>query len=869
MQLLERDEALAAITGRVTHVDEHGAVVLVSGEAGIGKTTLLRAVVDRLSAGTRLLSGACDDLSVARPLGPFLDMAAQAPRLGDQLAAAPGGAASAILAELRRDSPTVCIIEDAHWADEATIDVLTQLVRRLTGTRLVVLVSFRDDELGSDHPLRRALAAVPGDRALRVSLQPLSLDAARQLAGGSMTDRGVATLHAATSGNPFFLTEALAAGGEETPASVRDAVLTRLARLSSAGRAVAEVVSVFPSRAELTLVERCATDDINVGLSDAEATGLLVVDHRFVAFRHELARRAVEESIPTARRIELNRQVLNALIDADINSSARLAHHAWQVDDADTFLQHAIPAAQDAARRGAHREAGELLHRASQFAGHLPVADHAALLDTLAEEAFHTGQGPRALEASLAAVALRRELGDPYATSSTLRWQARIRWLLRDGTAADAAAEEAVTLVTGLPPSRELAMGLSVRSQLAMLKHRLDAAIAWGNEAITIASELGDLRTLAHAKTNVGTAVAHRDDLEAGIALLEEAVALGRQCHADDEICRALVNLTYTALESYDYPRARAALTRGLSESLDRGMDGYTAYLSATRARLDLYSGDWDAAIQTAQELVSNADVGDTVDQIPALCVLGTIAVRRGDVERGRALLDQAWVLAQQTGELQRIAPIALGRAELAWLSGDLDGVASVTDEAYEMALGLDARGTELGELALWRFRAGAVDAAPAGSATMFALEIGGDPDAAAAEWESLGRPYDRALALMAAGHRDALVTAIEILHALGAAPAARIARERLRALGVGPVPRGPRAATRENRAGLTGRQMDVLRLLAAGLTNPQIAAELVLSPKTVEHHVAAVLAKLGARSRAEAIAQARDMGVLTTETSG
>ena len=306
--LLEREDALSTLEAAFgAVVAGHGGVALVSGEAGIGKTSLVRAFVARERRATRVLAGACDDLAVPRPLGPFLDIARELPGLAVELGQGGVDAARLVLDALGGSGSTICIVEDAHWADEATIDVLTYVARRVESVPALLVVSFRDDEVGPDHPLRRALAATPAGRTHRLELERLSVEAVALLAG---TEVDATALRAITGGNPLFVREALASGPGRTPASVRDAVLARAARLSDAARAVAELVSVFPARPSLPLLEESAesAESLHAGLSECERGGLLAVEHDLVGFRHELARWAVEESLAGPRRRDLNRR---------------------------------------------------------------------------------------------------------------------------------------------------------------------------------------------------------------------------------------------------------------------------------------------------------------------------------------------------------------------------------------------------------------------------------------------------------------------------------------------------------------------------------------------------------------------------------
>ncbi len=862
MRLLEREAALADLTAALDEARAGaGAVAMVSGEAGVGKTTLLRAFAAQADAA-RTLIGGCDDLAVPRALGPFLEIADQVPRLLRRLEEEPVGAPRAMFDELRRDGPTLCVVEDAHWADEATLDVITHLARRMEDLPALLVISFRDDEVAPDHPLRRALAAAPTARARRITLAPLSAAAVGALAGPGVD---AASLHAVTGGNPFFVTEALSAGDGPTPPSVRDAVLSRLARLGPDGREAAELVSVVPAQTERWLVDECL-GPADAALADCEERGLLVIDGPVARFRHELARRAVEETLSGGRRAALNRAVLGALGRRGA-SAARLAHHAWQADDADSLVRHGIAAGREAAAARSHREAVDLLARVAEHDTMMGDEERAGVLELLSEEAYHSGHLEQSLAARQEALELRRDLGDPLATGATLRWLSRIRWLARDRAGAEMAADEAIVLLEECPPGRELAMALSNRAQLAMLAQRDDEAIPWGERAIALADELGDVETLVHAQINLGTALLQASlgdealgDAVRGQALLEESATRAIETGLDEHACRALVNSAWMAKDAARYADARLTTERGLAFAREREQFVFEEYMLALNALIDLATGDWAAAEATAAGLVSSPTLRQTVVRIPALEVLGLIHARRGEPD-ATELLDDAWRFAESTQELQRIRPIACARGEVAWLADDPDAVDAATRDAYELALDV-GNGRDIGELALWRHRAGVLDEVPQGCLDPFALEMAGNPRAAAAAWRDLGATYGQALALMQAADADSLLEAVALLDGLGATAVAALARDLARRTGATRVPRGPRASTRENPVGLTGRQMQVLGLVAQGLSNGQIAERLVVSPKTVEHHVAAVLDKLGAGNRGEAVTAARKLGV-------
>ena len=327
-----------------------------------------------------------------------------------------------------------------------------------------------------------------------------------------------------------------------------------------------------------------------------------------------------------------------------------------------------------------------------------------------------------------------------------------------------------------------------------------------------------------------------------------------------DHAARALVNLTTaTLLRQPGDPRAGRDLERGLAFAREHDLAGYEQYLLGVRANLRLLHGAWPASEGDAR---ASLQLGEQfgVSLCPALVALGQLQSRRGDPEAG-ATLEEAWRRAVKTGELQRLAPAAAARAEHAWLTGDLERTAAIAAETHALAV---ARGDVWahGQLAFWLWRADALAEPPHGAPTPHARSIAGDWRGAAAQWDALGFPYEAADARSEGDDEAALLDALATFDRLGAAAPARRLRRRLRADGMRRVPRGPRPASRAAPAGLTPRQLDVLRQLAAGATNAEIAERLVIAPKTADHHVSAVLSKLGVHSRREAAAAAARLGI-------
>jgi DNA-binding CsgD family transcriptional regulator len=876
MRILERDPFLnelgellaAAMAGA-------GSVALVSGEAGIGKTTIVDAFeVHATEAGARSLRGSCDALHTPRPLGPLLDIARA---VGGRLRAlAENGTDreqlfATLLDELSRPAvPTLIIFEDVHWADEATLDLLKFLGRRIGQTSALMVVTFRDDALPPEHPLRGVLADLPRKAVRRFTLPRLSEAAVEELAREA--GRPATGLYTLTSGNPFFVTEVLA-GAAGVPASVRDAVFARAARLDGAARAVLDAVSLVPGRMERWLLDTLV-GSATAAIEACLAAGVLEAHGRELGFRHELARRAWESAVDGERARGLHGRVLAELraraggeeaggeeramvAPPVVVSVARLVHHAARADDPATLLHLAPRAAREAVRLGAHREAVAHYETALACAADLPPGERAELLEAYAIQCYLTGAGDRAVAALEEALAIRRELGDRRRQSENLRWLARLAWFRGEEAAVRRHAREAIDVVEAEGPSPELAMAYSTLSQMRMCAEDTQAAIEWGERALELARVLDHEDTLMHALINVGSARLLRGDA-AGRAELERALRLALERGTYDHAARALVNLAEIAVDWRDVERAEDYLEEAIRFCTDHDLDPYALCVIGARATFRLLRGDWPAAIEDAERVLRHPRV-PPVDRIPALVTLAIIRARRGDPSVW-PLLDEARELAEPTGELHRIGIVAAARAEAGWLDGRLRDAAAEALPAYELARARE-NPWALGELGTWLWRAGESlpEEISAACAEPYALEIGGDARRAAAAWEGLGFPFERALALSRGEDIANAQEALRILHELGARRAAEVVAGELRARGVRRLPRGPHPGTRRNPANLTRRQLGVLALVAEGLTNAEIAERLFLAPKTVEHHVSAILTKLDARTRVEAAVRARE----------
>lgn len=859
-RVLERDDELAELAGAARRAATGaGSVVLVSGEAGIGKSSLVAALQDALPEA-RLLTGRCDDLATPRVLGPLRDLSGT---VGADLARAlrSPGERDALFAALYDEldwtgHATVLTVEDVHWADEATLDLLRWLGRRAADLPAVLVLTYRDDELDGGHPLRRLLAALATARSvIRLPLGPLSSDAVRSLAGPSRADAVLAV----TGGNPFLVHEVLASPNGDPPGavppSVVDLVLARMYRIDPDSRDAVERLSVITSTVDRPLVDALVPGGL-AALASAEEHGLLLVEPRRVGFRHELTRRAVVDALPAARRTTLNAAALAVLAQRPDHDPAQLVHHALEAGDAAAVVRHGPAAAAAAVTGRAHRQAADHLRAVLAHRDELDLPELADLLEASARACYTVGDRERsALADQDEAVRIRRGLGDRVALGSSLRALSRIAWWVGDRHRAEEAAAEAVDVLSGTEDRRELALALSNVSQLAMLAERMTEARENAERAIELAREVDDRAVLAHALNNLGTARWAQGD-PAGRDLVERSRAVALEAGLSEHASRAWCNVVWQLLVHLRPDEAGEELVAGIEHAEADEQVAFWKYLTVERGLVALAGARWSSA-------VADAEVGlDATSPIrcTALFVLGRVALRTG--EPADELVEECWRLGRELDELQRTAPAAALACEAAWLRRDDEQVRRTGREVYAEACRVGSLPWRV-ELAHWLRLAGdPVDPAElAGSTHPYALSARGDWRGAADGWAAAGYPYEAAAALTGSDDDEVVLSGLAGLDALGGVRLADRVREDLRRRGVVRVPRGPIPATRDNVAGLTPRQLDVLTLLAEGLPNAAIADRLVLSVRTVDHHVAALMAKLGAVSRHEAVERAAGLG--------
>lgn len=845
--MVERDDELAAVDRALATTATQGHVLLVSGDAGTGKSTLLEALRRRAEGTMTVRTGRCDALTTPAPLGPLWEMRASLPP--EVVQPLDDGRRellfAALLDELVR-SRSVLVVDDVHWADEATIDLLRYLGRRITSTRALLVCAFRDGEVDARHPLRSLLGEL-GAGTTRIDLRALTIDGVTELVG----DHGVdpVDLYAVTGGNPFLVTQMLADPGRALPTSVEDAVLARTRSLPERAMPLLELVGIAPEGLPLTLLPDLG-EHAEVDADTAVRLGLLSVEGGRVRARHELVRRALDATMPPTRRRRRHAQLLAAYADAsDRVDAAVLAHHAVGASDPAGTIEYGIRAAEQAARDGAHREAAAQYGHVLRHAEHMDPPSRRRVQEAEAYERYLLGDlqhARSAIEDVLASTTVPDDRG------RLLRFLSRVSWFLGEPRAAESAARNALAaLDPDTSDPHEVAFAMSNLSQLAMLRRDAEAARRWGNQALAIARQHGDIEVLVHALNNVGTA----GTPEERERLVGESLELALQADLHEDAARARTNLGYHAVRERDLPRATEVLDAALAHSERLDLEAQWAYQLSTHAELDLLAGRWEAAREAATR-VRTVAVGPLMTQQISV-VEARLAVRQGAPEAD-LLVDEAVRVAELLAEDIRLLAAASVVLEQRWHAGEDTSLPAALDAAVGRASEL-GDGWGLAPLAPWYLAAGLTPPPPHVGPVHAAVADG--TAAAAAAWRALGCPFEAALADALGDDPEARRAAVATFVDLGADATLRAVRRQLARRGVVDLPRGPNRATRSHPAGLTARQGDVLALLAQGASNPVIAETLVISPKTVEHHVSAILGKLGVRTRGEAAAVARDRG--------
>lgn len=857
---LERDRILDDLVSLHREARSGGRLAVVSGEAGVGKSTLLHHLANTVASGSDVGWGQCDDLFTPRQLAPFHDLASLlGPPFGQSLArgAPPTELFPIALAAVSALKPgSVLLFEDLHWADHATLDLLAYMTRRLRVLRVLIVVTYRSDDVDGDHPLTALLGQVPVALTRQFALQPLSCEAVRELTADTGQDGEV--LHELTGGNPFFLSQLLAEADVDKvlPQSVRDAVLARVADLTPLERRLLDALSVSPEPVPEALLEGLTEGDTQALLTSLEKRRLLrrTVDGA-PRFRHELARLALLDALSPSEQRQHHQSLMAAYLEQGGDTAPdRVLQHAAAIHDVPGVLEYAPLAARRAAAVGACKEAAAHLALALRFVEAAEATQAAQLYEEWAEQATLFEINEEVVTARYKAIELRRQLGQAEKVGENYRNLWRLYWYLGDAKRAEKAATESLAILEAIPPSLELTRAYALRSQMNLLKGRRADCIEWGRRALEIERTCPDALTRTQISVTLATAMLFDGDA-AGEALMEEALhtALAHGFH--EEAARAYTNFSEYAIVTGDWSRAESLVREGLAFDIRHGLDSWTTYLRGRHAQLHLGQGRLEEAETLAR--ASLAEEGSTeLMRLPARTVLASLrSLLDSDdaLERLTEVLEQALA----TNEQQRLTPARLALIRHHYLRDELDAarqqLQALTDFGHAVLRPWDA-----GALRVWARRLQVSLPEDVGRRPTAAQldELQGDFAAAAERLASQQRPIDAALCCLAgvrAGQRDLGALGEQLfgganvqigVHALRRAlglPKATAAKRPCR----GKRPRHP--------FGLTQKEVEILSLLSRGASNSDMAVQLSRSPRTIEHHVSSILGKLDATNRLEA----------------
>ncbi|MGC2240495.1 MAG: AAA family ATPase [Acidimicrobiia bacterium] len=850
--LVERDEQLETLHALMAEPVETGSVALISGEAGFGKTSLLRTFIAGLDHRYEILEAACEPVGVPTAFAPLFDLLDSFPdELREDLRAGAGRpAVYAGMLDLLKGDRVVLTIEDLQWADEATLGLVRYLGRRIAPTRSSLIVTFRDEELDLTHPLH----LVTADLALvgtRIDLPPLSLSGVKELTKGLVLDP--IEVHAATLGNPFLVEEVVRHPESKLPSTIANTVMARAAKLSPAVLEVLYQVALSPEGLPLTLLTKM-NPEAGSYVDLAVRRRLLDSNNGQVTCRHALIRDSLEQSVPPSVKMDLHRRLLDLHEETggDSPDIARLAYHALGAGDGDKAVEYSLRAARDASRGGAHRQAAAHYANALQYQSKMPEN---LLQETLLEAAMEHCL-VNLFEQACDLARQRTEMMDTKLDEARARaWLAYFESRENDLPACRQEAELALEVLQGEPPSEEMALAHAVLSWVLAVEGDLSGSIDHGEEAAAAARAAGSPRIEVHANTTVGTC-RHWLGEPSGQARIVEAIRLGRESGADEWTARAYNNLGYSYISSLELNRAADCFGELVDFTTSRELEAWYIAAVCTLSSIHLATGRWEEVDHAMSLVLGQRTCIST--EVESLVVAATLALRRGDPDSGATI---AGILGRIEGT--RDHEIAVSGTTLA-MEGAWIGVvdpqpvnARYTALLDSPALVHDKWGR--GMLAFWARRLdleppeGEIPG-PAG------LEYEGRISEAADEWERLGYVVQAAITRALVPGAD-LTNVFSTLSELGADGTARGLRRELQRRGAKGIPRGERESTRENPGRLTTRQAEVLELMRQGLSNAAIADELYISEKTAGHHVSAILAKMNVTSRLEAVAKTNTNG--------
>jgi len=864
MELVERSAFMDALHEKFDIVKGgEGHTVFISGEAGMGKTSLVDGFCKSFKNRCNIYQGSCDALFTPRPLAPLYDILLQVrnglPENGGDITDRTAFFTSFIQELNNKNETCIIVFEDIHWADEATLDFIKFLARRITQLKCLFILTYRDNEVHSRHPLKNVLGQLNSNSFCRIQLPPLSKEAVDAMA----QERGYngKDVYSISGGNPFYVNEILASYSDGVPENIKDSVLSIYQKLDENTKHIWEILSVLPTAFEVKYLQKMEPGYAEA-IENCIEKKILIAEKGKVFFKHELFRRTIEDSLSPLVRVTLNKKILEWFLESFLknNEIERIIHHAKNANDYDLVVHYAPIAAKHAACVGSHIEAAKLYYTAIEYYQGNDSDLLVQFYELYAYECYLTNQIKEAIIYTSKALNLWEKKDDREKMGNCMWFLSRLWWFDGKRKQAENYASRAVEVLHDQPSSKAKAMSFSNMSQLKMLSDYTDECIHWGEKAIAIANELHDEEVHAHALNSMGSSLMTVPlTMLKGKAFLEKSLAIALEHSYHEHVARAYTALGSNSVTMKDYANAAKTLDEGIQYCEERDLDSLKYYMISWKARLLLERGNWEKALALADGLLKYECILPVV-KIGALVVYGTIKLRRGDRDVLPLLLE-AKNMSFEAMELQRIIPAMSALLEYEWLTGHIYLTNAEIDNTIAM-IKQAGKIPKKSKLLYW-LKLARKNYLPADDN----FELNGDVNNGmekneATYWGRYGCPYEQALAQFE-GNEDDMRKAISTMQKLGATAVYEKMKMNMRSSGIKSIPRGIRKSTQSNPALLTSRELDVLQLLKESMQNKEIADRLYISAKTVDHHISSILFKLDVNTRVKAVNEAVKMQIL------
>jgi len=865
MELIERDESLSSLHSGFKKIasGEEGHCFFIIGEPGIGKTSLVKTFLSEVGNDCLKYMVACDSLFTPPLLAPLYDLAFQMKKdWANKIASVSSRAElfSMFMEELgNKERPVVLVLEDIHWADEATIDFVKFFARRISRMKCLFIITCRDDEVSQQNALRIILGDLSHDTFSRIQLIPLSRQAVYQLADEKGFDAG--DVYSISGGNPFYVNEILASYSPGVPENIKDAILSVYNQQEEAVKKVLQILSVIPEGLE---VNRFAIIKVSgdKAMDHCFALKILVLKNDKIIFKHELYRRTIESSLSPLKRISLNKKLLDLLLSAfeEAGEIERIVHYAKNANEKKLVVKYAPLAARKAASVGAHRQAAKLCLTAIEYSEGNDMNQLVELYEAYAYECYLTSKIADAIIYQEKVLSFWQKKNELEKTGNSLRFLSRLWWFEGNYDKAMSFGKQAIEMLCNQPSSKAKAMAYSNMSNLKMTLNLSDECIFWGEKAIAIARELNDEEIIAYNLSVMGTSLMVQEpSMQKGLELLQESLDIALKNSYPERIAYAYNEMGSNGVTIKDYPFAKKMLDEGIRYCEENDIYSLKLYMLKWKARAHLETGNWNEAYQLAEMLVKNQTVLPVI-KIGALTVIGTIMIRRGDAN-ALPLLLEAKAMALATGELLRIVPVFMALLEYEWITGKIFIEPEILDHTIS-DFTRSANFSKNSRFYFWLRKARKEHLQAKGSYNGYDVSNATIAKEEALLWEKLGCPYEQAI-ILSEGNDDDKRRALSTLKQLGADAVCDKIKMEMRASGIKSIPRGLRESTMKNPAKLTNRELDVLQLLQQSVHNKEIAETLFISAKTVDHHISSILFKLDVKSRGKAVNEALRLGIL------